>query len=101
VRNDRSVRAVGPPRTRQEWGVDRVKGYLRVIGLETIEEGGEAELWALLRGSVALLPNRRREALCRLVGLWASLEGWLDDQDLPAPPRPVKYRTPAIERIAG
>jgi hypothetical protein len=101
LRNDRGLRAVGPPCTRQEWGIGRVNDYLRAIGLETLEEDGEAKLWRLLRGSVALLPSRRAEALSRLVRLWAPLEGWLDDQDIPAPPRPTKYRLPAIERIAG
>jgi hypothetical protein len=101
VRNDRRIRPVGPPRDRQEWGIDRVNAYLRAIGRETIEEDGETALWTLLRGSVALLPSQRKEALLRLVGLWAPLEGWLDDQDIPAPVRPVKYRTPTIERIAG
>jgi hypothetical protein len=101
VRNDRALRAVGPPRDRKEWGIGRVNDYLRAIGLETLEEGGEAELWVLLRGSIALLPSRREEALVRLVRLWAPLEGWLDDQDIPAPPRPAKYREPPVERIAG
>jgi hypothetical protein len=101
VRNDRGIRAVGPPRNRQEWGIDRVNDYLRAIGRETIEEGGEAALWVLLRGSVALLPSRREEALFRLIRLWAPFDGWLNDQDIPAPTRPVKYRLPAIERIAG
>jgi hypothetical protein len=78
------------PRTRQEWGFDRVNDYLRAIGKATLEEGGEAELWVLLRGSIALLPSRREEALSRLVRLWVPLEGWLDDQDIPAPPRPDK-----------
>jgi hypothetical protein len=100
VRNDRKLRAVGPPRNRQEWGIGRVGNYLRAIGLETIEEDGEAALWALLRGSVALLPRQREEALLRLVRLWASL-GWLNDQDIPAPIKPAKYREPAIERITG
>jgi hypothetical protein len=101
VRNDRGVRPVGLPRNRQEWGIGRVNDYLRAIGLETLEEGGEAELWMLLRGSIALLPSRREEALFRLVRLWAPFEGWLADQDIPAPTRPVKYRSPAVERIAG
>jgi hypothetical protein len=101
VRNDRKVRVVGPPRDRQEWGISRVNDYLRAIGRETLEEGGEGELWVLLRGSIALLPSRRDEALFRLVRLWAPLEGWLDDQDIPVPPRPVKYRVPVVERIAG
>jgi hypothetical protein len=78
VRNDRGVRAVGPPRNRQEWGIGRVNDYLRAIGQETIEEGGEAALWVLLRGSIALLSSRREETLSRLVRLWAPLEGWLD-----------------------
>jgi hypothetical protein len=72
VRNDRGIRAVGPPRNRQEWGIDRVGEYLRAIGQETIEEGGEAALWTLLRGSVALLPSRREEALLRLVRHWGA-----------------------------
>jgi hypothetical protein len=101
VRNDRRVRAVGPPRNRQEWGFGRVNDYLRAIGRETLDEDGEAALWALLRGSVALMPSRREEALLRLIGLWASLSGWLDDQDIPAPSKPAKYRTPIVERIAG
>jgi hypothetical protein len=101
VRNDRGVRAIGPPRDRREWGIERVGAYLTAIGRETIEEGGEAALWQLLRGSVALLPSRREEAVLRLVRLWAPLDGWLDDQDIPAPPRPAKHRLPAVERIAG
>jgi hypothetical protein len=100
LRNDRRIRAVGPPRNRQEWGIDRVNAYLRAIGRETFEEHDEAELWRLLRGSIARLPRRRKEALCRLVGLWGST-GWLDDQDIPAPTRPSKYREPVIERVAG
>jgi hypothetical protein len=100
VRNDRGIRVIGPPRDRQEWGIDRVGVYLRAIGQETIEEDGEVALWRLLRGSIALLPSRREEASHRLIRLWALL-GWLDDQDIPAPPRPVKYRLPAVERIAG
>jgi hypothetical protein len=101
VRNDRRIRAVGPPRTRQEWGIGRVGDYLRAIGQETIEEGGEAALWQLLRGSIALLPSQREEALIRLIRFWAPLDGWLDDQDTPAPTRPVKYRLPIVERTAG
>jgi hypothetical protein len=100
VRNDRKIRAIGPPRNQQEWGFGRVGDYIRAIGHETLEEDGEAALWGLLRGSIALLPSRREEALHRLVRLWAPL-GWLDDQNIPAPTRPVKHRTPAIERIAG
>jgi hypothetical protein len=101
VRNDRGIRAIGPPRNRQEWGIDRVGDYLRAIGLATIEEDGEAALWQLLRGSVALLPSRRGEALFRLIRIWSPLEGWLDDQDIPPPVLPAKYRLPAIERNAG
>jgi hypothetical protein len=101
ARNDRRIRTVGPPRTRQEWGIGRVGDYLRAIGQETLEEDGETALWQLLRGSVALLPRRREEALLRLVRLWAPLEGWLDDQDIPMPTKPVKCRQPAIERVAG
>jgi hypothetical protein len=101
LRNDRRVRAVGPPRTRQEWGIERVGDYLRAIGRETLEGDGEEALWTLLRDSIALLPRRREEALRRLVRFWGPLDGWLDDQNIPAPPRPVKYRLPAIERIAG
>jgi hypothetical protein len=95
VRNDRKIRVAGPPRNRQEWGIDRLNGYLRAIGRETLEEGGESTLSVLLRGSVALLPSRRKEAVSRLVGLWAPLEGWLDDQSIPAPVKPDKYRLPA------
>jgi hypothetical protein len=95
VRNDRRIRAVGPPRNQQEWGIGRVGDYLRAIGQETIEEDGETALWMLLRGSVTLLPSRREEALFRLVRLWATLEGWLDDQDVPAPTKPDKCRLPA------
>jgi hypothetical protein len=98
VRNDRGIRAVGPPRNRQEWGIGRVGEYLCAIGQETIEESGEAALWTLLRGSVALLPSRREEGLLRLVRHWAPLEGWLDDQDIPAPTKPDKYRLSA-ERL--
>jgi hypothetical protein len=101
ARNDHGIRAVGPPRNRQEWGIGRVNDYLRAIGQETLEEDGEAALWRLLRGSIALLPSRREEALLRLVRLWAPLEGWLDDQGIPPPILPVKYRLPAIERNAG
>jgi hypothetical protein len=101
VRNDRGLRAIGPPRNQQEWGIDRVGDYLRAIGQETIEEDGEAALWRLLRRSLALLPSRREEALFRLVRLWVPLEGWLDDQDIPPPVLPAKYRLPAIERNAG
>jgi hypothetical protein len=71
VRNDPKIRAIGPPRNRQEWRIDRVNDYLRAIGQETIAEGGEAALWVLLRGSIALLPSRREEALFRLIRLWA------------------------------
>jgi hypothetical protein len=103
VRNDRKIRAIGPPRDRQEWGLERVGVYLRAIGRETIEEDGEAGLWRLLRDSVALLPCQREEAVHRLVRLWGPLEGWLDDQNVPAPRKPLKYRRPVIEsdRIAG
>jgi hypothetical protein len=101
MRNDRTIRTIGPPRP--EIVVDAADPpFLTIaIGRETIEEGGEAELWVLLRGAVALLPSRREEALFRLVRPWAPLEGWLDDQDIPAPPRPVKHRVPDVERIAG
>jgi hypothetical protein len=95
VHHDRRLRVIGPPRTRQEWGFDRIGDYLRAIGRETAMEGGEAELWALLRESVALLPSRREEALLRLVRAWASLDGWLDDQAVPMPSKPAKYRLPA------
>jgi hypothetical protein len=95
LRHDRGIRAVGPPATRQEWGIGRIGDYLRGIGREVLEEGGETELWALLRASVALLPSRREEALLRLVRLWAPLRGWLDDQNIPAPPKPDTYRLPA------
>jgi hypothetical protein len=101
VRNDRKVRVVGPPKTRQEWGVGRVNVYLQAIGRETLEEDGEAALWQLIRGAIALLPRRREEAVFRLVRVWAQLDGWLDDQDVPAPTRPVKHRLPDVERIAG
>jgi hypothetical protein len=100
VRNDRKIRTIGPPRDRQEWGIDRVGDYIRAIGQETLEENGEVALWQLLRGSIALLPSRREEALFRLVRLWAPLGRWLDDQDIPAPTRPVKYRLPPIERVS-
>jgi hypothetical protein len=104
VRNDRKIRAIGPPRDRQEWGISRVHDYLRAIGRETIEEDGEEALWRLARDSVALLPAQREEAVHRLVRLWGPL-GWLDDQDIPAPPKPLKYRRPVVEpeadRIAG
>ena len=95
VHNDRRIRAVGPPRSQQEWGIGRIGDYLGAIGRETIEEGGEAALWALLRKSVALLPSQRKEALLRLIRLWAPLGGWLDDQGIPAPVKPVKCRLPA------
>jgi len=95
VCNDRRIRPVGPPRSQQEWGIGRIGDYLRAIGRETIEEGGEAALWALLRQSVALLPSQREEALLRLIRLWAPLGGWLDDQGIPSPVKPVKCRLPA------
>ena len=95
VQHDRGIRAIGPPRNRQEWGIGRIGDYLRAIGRETIVEGGEAELWALLRESVALLPSQREEALLRLIRFWAPLGGWLDDQSIPAPVKPAKYRLPA------
>ena len=95
VHHDRGIRAVGPPRNRQEWGFDRIGDYLRAIGREAALEGGEPALWALLRESVALLPSRREEALYRLIRSWAPLDGWLDDQDIPAPVKPTKYRLPA------
>src|SRR5271167_4091831 len=85
VHHDRRIRAIGPPRNRQEWGFDRIGDYLRGIGRETIVEGDEAGLWALLRESIALLPSRREEALLRLIRLWAPLDGWLDDQSILAP----------------
>jgi hypothetical protein len=95
LHHDRGIRAVGPPRSRQEWGIGRICDYLRAIGQETIMEGGEAALWALLRESVALLPSQREEALLRLIRFWAPLGGWLDDQGVPAPAKPTKYRLPA------
>jgi hypothetical protein len=95
VHHDRGVRSVGPPRSRQEWGIGRIGDYLRAIGRDTAAEGGEAALWALLRESVALLPSQREEALLRLVRYWAPLDGWLDDQAIPAPAKPTKYRLPA------
>jgi hypothetical protein len=101
VRNDRKIRVIGSHRTHQEWGFDRVGDYIRAIGQETIEEGGETALWQLLRGSVALLPAQREEALFRLVRLLTPLDGWLDDQDIPAPARPAKYQWSAIERRVG
>ena len=94
VHHDRGIRAAGPPRNRQEWGIGRIGDYLRAIGRETLMEGDEAALWALLRESVALLPSRREEALLRLIRCWAPL-GWLDDQDKPTPAKPAKYRLPA------
>ena len=95
VHHDRGIRAAGPPRNRQEWGIGRIGDYLRAIGREAAMEGGEAALWALLRESVALLPSRREEALYRLIRSWAPLDGWLADQDIPAPVKPTKYRLPA------
>jgi hypothetical protein len=95
VHYDRGIRAVGPPRSRQEWGIGRIGDYLRAIGREAISEGDDAALWALLRESVALLPSQREEALLRLIRLWAPLDGWLDDQAIPAPAKPAKYRLPA------
>jgi hypothetical protein len=100
LRNDRKIREVCPPRNRQEWGFERVNNYLRAVGLETIEEGGEEALWRLMRRSIALLPHRREKAMHRLVRLWAPF-GWLDDQDIPMPTLPAKYREPAIDRITG
>src|SRR5271166_610777 len=95
VHHDRGIRAAGPPRNRQEWGIGRIGDYLRAIGRETLMEGDEAALWALLRESVALLPSRREEASLRLIRLWAPLDGWLDDQNIPAPVKPDKCRLPA------
>jgi hypothetical protein len=71
VRNDRGIREVGPPRNRREWGIERLDAYLRAIGREAFLEGVETALWELLRGSVALLPSQREEALRRLIRLWA------------------------------
>jgi hypothetical protein len=102
VRNDRGIRAIGSPLNRQERGCNRVGEYLRAIGRETLEEDGEKALWGILRSSVALLPRRREEALLRLIKLWAPLNGWLDDQDIPAPSMPAKHRTPVVdERNVG
>jgi hypothetical protein len=95
VHDDRGIRAVGPPRNRQEWGIGRIGDYLRAIGRETLMEGDEAALWALLHESIALLPARREEALLRLIRFWGPLDGWLDDQRIPAPVKPDKYRLPA------
>jgi hypothetical protein len=95
VHYDRGIRAIGPPRTRQEWGIGRIGDYLRAIGQEALREGDEAALWALLHESIALLPARREEALLRLIRSWAPLDGWLDDQRIPAPVKPEKYRLPA------
>ena len=80
VHHDRGIQLVGPPRNRQEWGIGRIGDYVRAIGQETLTEGDEAALWALLRESVALLPARREEGLLRLIRAWAPLNGWLDDQ---------------------
>ena len=98
VRHDRRPRAIGPPRTRQEWGIGRIGDYLHAIGRTAIEEGDEEALWALLRESVALLPSRREEALLRLVRLWARL-GWLDNQDVPEPCRPPDADGQLIEQL--
>jgi hypothetical protein len=76
VHHDRGIRAIGPPRNRQEWGIDRIGDYLRAIGREAALGGGE-------------------EALYRLIRSWAPLDGWLADQDIPAPVKPTKYRLPA------
>ena len=98
VRHDRRPRAIGPPRTRQEWGIGKIGDYLRAIGRTAIEEGGEEALWVLLRESVALLPSQREEALLRLVRLWARF-GWLDNQDVPEPRRPPDTDGRLIERL--
>lgn len=95
VHHDRGIRAIGPPRNRQEWGFDRIGDYLRAIGREALTEGDEVALWALLRESVALLPSRREEALFRLIRAWAPLDGWLEDQNIPVPAKPAKYPLPA------
>jgi hypothetical protein len=100
LRNDRGIRVVGPPCNRKEWGIERVGAYLHAIGQETVQEEGDTALWVLLRSSIALLPSRREEAVFRLVRVWAPL-GWLNDQNIPAPTKPAKYRPLAIERIAG
>jgi hypothetical protein len=94
VSNDRGIREVGPPRNQREWGIGRLNDYLRAVGREASQEGGEEALWELLRGSVALMPSRRGEALRRLIQLWGAF-GWLDDQNVPAPTKPTKYRLPA------
>jgi len=69
VHHDRGIRAVGPPRNRQEWGIGRIGDYVRAIGQETLTEGDEAALWALLRESVALLPAAGRKRCSGSFGL--------------------------------
>jgi hypothetical protein len=99
VHHDRQLRVIGPPRTRQEWGVGRIGDYLRAIGRAAIEGGDEEALWVLLRESVALLPSRREEALLRLIRFWAPLGGWLDDQNAPEPRRPPDADGRLLERL--
>jgi hypothetical protein len=95
LRYDRRIRVAGPPADRQEAGIDRLHDYLRGIGREAFELGGETALWALLRKSIDLLPTQREEAMLRLVRLWAPSSGWLKDRDIPAPIKPERYRLPA------
>ena len=59
VHHDRGIRAAGPPRNRKEWGIGRIGDYLRAIGRETLMEGDEAALWALLRGRRIFRRSRR------------------------------------------
>ena len=92
LRHDRGIRAVGPPATRQEWGIGRIGDYLRGIGREVLEEGSETELWALLRASVALLPSRREGGLVAARSTLGSAPRVIDDQNIPAPPKPDTYR---------
>jgi hypothetical protein len=101
LRNDRMIREIGKPLTRQQGGIEQVGVYIRAIGLETHEAGGDAAMWDLMRGAVALLPTRREEAAVRLVHYWARLDGWLADRDIPKPTKPAKYREPAVARITG
>jgi hypothetical protein len=95
LRNDRKPRIVGVQLTRQQWGLDRLRDYLRAIGADISARGGEEALWEALRDAIALLPRRREEGLVRLIHAWAASGEWLADQDREEPAKPEGYRPPA------
>jgi hypothetical protein len=101
LRNDRKPRIVGVQRTRQEWGLDRMRDYLRAIGADILERDGEAALWGAMREVIALLPHRRQEGLIRLVYAWSTTGKWLADQDREEPAKPEGYRPPAVAARYG